>query len=84
MVTPTTSLGNLSQCLTTLSEKLHSNIQFELLPVQLKAISPYPFTWDMVEDHDHLMTFSFQAAVESTEVPPKKIIKKYFIIFFSS
>lgn len=66
---PTISLGNLFQCLTTLSEKFYFSIQSELFPVQLQAISPYPFTWDMVEDHDHLMTSSFQAVVESHEVP---------------
>lgn len=71
MVTPITSLGSLFQCLSTLSEKLYSNIQFELIPVQLKANSPYPFTWDMVKNHEQLVTSSFQAVVESNEVAPE-------------
>lgn len=58
----TSSLGNLFQCLTTLTEKKTFSVkESEPLLAQLKAISPYLYTWDMAEETDpHLTTTSFK------------------------
>ena len=69
----TTSLGSLSQCLTTLSvKKVFPDIQPKLTLVQLQAISPHPVTCHQWEEINPALAVStFQILEESKKVSPQ-------------
>lgn len=69
---PTTSLGNLSQCLTPLTLKNYFLVSSLNLPPQAMTIPSCPFIVGMIKETGlHLTKTSFQVVVETDEVSPE-------------